>query len=111
MFSFPVNQEEFRIVATGTVVDTNQSTEITKKLKLVGEPYKIYKKTAFIKNMFNSTLEVAKFEGAQVRAVSGIRGQIKKACIKPEGCFRATFEDVVKLSGTYYYHRHILSLL
>jgi len=35
-----------------------------KKLKLIGQPYKIMKNTAFIKGMFSSSLEVAKFTGA-----------------------------------------------
>ncbi|XP_034238787.1 ribosome biogenesis protein BMS1 homolog isoform X2 [Thrips palmi] len=88
----------FRIAATGVVVEQDKTTQITKKLKLTGVPMKIYKKTAFIKDMFTSSLEVARFEGAKIKTVSGIRGQIKKACTKPEGVFRATFEDKIQLS-------------
>lgn len=88
----------FRIAATGIVEEVDVDVQIVKKLKLVGYPYKVFKNTAFIKDMFTSAMEVARFEGAQIKTVSGIRGEIKRALSKPEGHFRATFEDKILMS-------------
>jgi len=90
-------QRRFRVCASGTLLELDQSSKVVKKLKLVGEPYKIFKNTAFIKGMFNSELEVARYEGVALRTVSGIRGMIKKADGQ-RGNFRATFEDKILMS-------------
>ncbi|CAD8186781.1 unnamed protein product [Paramecium pentaurelia] len=90
---------KFRIAATGIVLEMNHQFDVMKKLKLVGEPFKVIKNTAFIKGMFNSSLEVAKFQGGLIKTVSGLRGHIKKPSkLGPDGSFRATFEDKIQMS-------------
>lgn len=93
--SIAEGQSGFRLAATGTILEFDQAVVCVKKLKLVGTPYDIHRNTAFIRDMFTSALEVTKFEGAAIRTVSGLRGQVKKAVASPAGAFRATFEDKI----------------
>ncbi|KAK9904441.1 hypothetical protein M0R45_000666 [Rubus argutus] len=103
------NQAAFRITATAVVLEFNHASKIVKKLKMVGYPRQIFKKTALVEDMFNSELEIARYEGAAIRTVSGIRGQVKKAAKveignqpkkiggQPEKAIaRCTFEDKIK---------------
>jgi len=93
------NIENFRICGKGDLIEVNESFNLVKKIKLIGEAEEIYKKSAIIKGMFNSNLEVARYIGAKIQTVSGIRGIIKKQInLKPEGRFRASFEDKIKKS-------------
>ena len=46
--------KKFRIAGTGVVIGFSPNYDVKKKLRLVGEPFKIFKNTSFVKNMFNS---------------------------------------------------------
>lgn len=87
----------FRVCGTGVVLEAAPNFDVKKKLKLVGEPFKIFRNTAFVKNMFSSDLEVNKYMHAKIQTVSGIRGEIKKA-EGVKGNFRASFEDRILMS-------------
>ncbi|CDU16094.1 asparagine and aspartate rich protein 2, putative [Plasmodium yoelii] len=87
----------YRICINGIILETNNNINIMKKLKLIGEPYKIFKNTAFVKNMFNTDLEVCKFINCPVITPSGIKGLIKNK-INDKGDFRCTFSDQIKKS-------------
>lgn len=84
-------------------MELDHDYQIVKKLKLTGYPKLVKKNTAVITGMFNSDLEVAKFEGAHLKTVSGLRGQVKKVIkrtikgVEP-GDFRAAFEDKILMS-------------
>eukprot|EP00998_Keelungia_sp_KM082_P005522 NODE_183_length_2395_cov_23.454145_g178_i0.p1 GENE.NODE_183_length_2395_cov_23.454145_g178_i0~~NODE_183_length_2395_cov_23.454145_g178_i0.p1 ORF type:complete len:731 (+),score=264.71 NODE_183_length_2395_cov_23.454145_g178_i0:271-2193(+) len=89
---------KFRAIASGYSMQADDKSCVVKKLRLTGVPLKVSKNTAFIKNMFNSPVEVAMFEGAGIRTVSQIRGVIKKAIPGKNGIFRATFQDKILMS-------------
>lgn len=95
--SFSKRNPGFRISATGVILSVDETTDVVKKLKLKAHPAKVYKNTAVLRDLFSTDLEVAKFKGAQLRTVSGIRGMVKGAAGHKfgEGWIRAGFEDKI----------------
>ncbi|KAI5190102.1 ribosome biogenesis protein BMS1 [Nematocida minor] len=88
--------KNFRIAANGVQTEIGGHPKIMKKLKLIGYPSEIKGHTVFVKDMFHTQEEAARYEGVMLKTVSGIRGQIKKAGDK--GVFRASFEAQIKMS-------------
>jgi len=87
----------FRVALTGSVLDTSATHSVYKKLKLVGTVMKVVGTACFVQNMFSSRMEATAFLGAGLKAVSGLRGVIKKAERAPEGVVRCTFEDKLRV--------------
>jgi ribosome biogenesis protein BMS1 len=52
--SFDSGIKKFRVAGTGVAIGFAPNYDIKKKLRLVGEPFKIFKNTSFVKGMFNS---------------------------------------------------------
>ena len=87
----------YRVSATGIVAEGGEKFKVLKKIKLVGEPYDVRDKTAFVRGMFNSDLEVNKSLHAKIQTVSGIVGEVKKP-VKDKGDFRATFGHKIQMN-------------
>ncbi|MCL7047231.1 hypothetical protein MKW94_000010, partial [Papaver nudicaule] len=77
----------FRFLGKASVLYANQGSEkIVKKSKRIGTPCKISNKTALVKDMFSSDLEIANFRGTKIQTTSGICGKMslleKISCVK-----------------------------
>lgn len=87
-----LRESGFRVLGMGGI--EGDGGKIHKKCKLIGKPFKVFKNSAFIKDMFNTKDEVKRFVDAKLGCVSGLRGLIKKP-VGENGNFRASFEGSI----------------
>ncbi|KAI3897171.1 hypothetical protein MKW92_010391 [Papaver armeniacum] len=103
------NKAAFRILAKAPVLEFNHDIKIVKKHKRIGTPYKIFKKTALIKDMFTSDLEIANFKDAKIQTARGISGMVNKPARKSlthglEGIAKCTFKRKIRKRDTIFMH-------
>ncbi|KAI3895010.1 hypothetical protein MKW92_036797, partial [Papaver armeniacum] len=103
------NKAAFRILAKASVLEFSHDTDIVKKRKRIGTPYNIFKKTALIKGLFRSDLEIANFKNAKIQTASGISGKINKPAEKDlihglDGIAKCTFKRKIHLRDTVFMH-------
>lgn len=71
------NESGWRIAANGVVFSSNPTSNIYKKLKLMGTVSDMWKNTVYSSDLFTTTLEGRAFIGCGVETISKIRGIIK----------------------------------
>ncbi|KAI3906426.1 hypothetical protein MKW92_040531 [Papaver armeniacum] len=101
------NKAAFQILATAVVLDYH-AVKIWKKIKRIGTPCLILKKTALIKGLFTSDDEVDLFRNLKIKTEDGIRGAVIEAA-KPdcgelnrqptEGIARCTFDRMIHMGS------------
>lgn len=83
-----------QLVATGTVVASDQSRVVAKRVILTGHPYKIHKKIVTVRYMFFNAEDVNWFKALQLWTKRGRSGYIKES-LGTHGYFKATFDGKI----------------
>jgi hypothetical protein len=86
----------FSFFFTGQIIFFKNNFKMFKKIKIKGTIFKTFKKTAFIRGMFNSDMDAIRFKNAIIKTANGIRGILKNINSKnSHGNIRATFEKKI----------------
>lgn len=87
----------FSFLFTGEILFFNNVFKMFKRIQNKGIIFKKFKKSAFIRGMFSSSIDAAKFKDAIIKTPDGIRGIIKNIDqITSSGNFRAIFEKKIQ---------------
>lgn len=80
--SMSEDTKKFRVAGTGVVIGFAPNYDVKKKLRLVGEPFKIFKNTSFVKGMFNSRVHLAHsrwnwLNSLELRSKQSVESEVK----------------------------------
>ncbi|ANB15719.1 Tsr1p [Sugiyamaella lignohabitans] len=96
---FKQNASSFDLVGTGSVMDTNVSRILAKRVILTGHPLKIHKKLVTIRYMFFNPEDILWFKAVPLFTKLGRSGYIKES-LGTHGYFKATFDGKITSQDT-----------
>ncbi|KAG0143684.1 hypothetical protein CROQUDRAFT_65959 [Cronartium quercuum f. sp. fusiforme G11] len=90
---------QLELVGNGTLIGSEPSRIICKRIILSGHPYKVHKKTATIRYMFFNRDDIEYFKPIELRTKKGRLGHIKEA-LGTHGYFKASFDGPIDQMDT-----------
>ncbi|KAK9473215.1 uncharacterized protein V1510DRAFT_429713 [Dipodascopsis tothii] len=88
-----------RLVGAGTVLDTDHSRVLAKRIIFTGYPYKIHKRVVTVRYMFFNHDDVAWFKAVPLFTKMGRTGYVKES-IGTHGYFKCTFDGPLNAQDT-----------
>lgn len=97
---FKQNEDnEIKLVGSGTVLDANRKRILVKRVVITGQPFKIHKRIVTIRYMFFNPEDVLWFKAVPLFTEQGRTGYIKES-LGTHGYFKATFDGKIGSQDT-----------
>jgi pre-rRNA-processing protein TSR1 len=83
--------ESLDLISSGSLMSSDPTRVIAKRVILTGHPYKLHKRTATIRYMFFNTDDIHYFKPIELHTKKGRKGHIKES-LGTHGFFKASFD-------------------
>ena len=101
--AMPYCHEPIALMSTGSVFEMNPMKLIIKRKSLFGDPSKVHRQSAVVRNMFSNPLDVKYFQPIQLVTKSGKFGHIKES-LGTHGAMKCTFDKPIQQHDTVFIH-------
>jgi pre-rRNA-processing protein TSR1 len=91
--------ESLDLISSGSLLGSDPTRVVAKRIILTGHPYKLHKRTATIRYMFFNTEDILYFKPIELHTKKGRKGHIKES-LGTHGFFKAMFDGPIDQMDT-----------